>query len=165
MQGRHIAVEEKEMRMKEQTRLKGHWTIEVRVNGELRETIELDNQLTEAYRQAILNQLAGNTAVDLEIKYLAVGTDNTPATAQDTTLGAELFRSVPTAKTVVGTYMQTYWVLTNEQANGSLREIGVFAGDATASPNTGTMISRIVISLEKNDTMEVTFIRKDYVII
>lgn len=153
------------MRMKEQTRLKGHWTIEVRVNGELRETIELDNQLTEAYRQAILNQLAGNTAVDLEIKYLAVGTDNTPATAQDTTLGAELFRSVPTARTVVGTYMQTYWVLTNEQANGSLREIGVFAGDATASPNTGTMISRIVISLEKNDTMEVTFIRKDYVII
>lgn len=153
------------MRMKEQTRLKGHWTIEVRVNGELKETIELDNQLTEAYRQAILNQLAGNTAVDLEIKYLAVGTDNTPATAQDTTLGAELFRSVPTAKTVVGTYMQTYWVLTNEQANGSLREIGVFAGDATASPNTGTMISRIVISLEKNDTMEVTFIRKDYVII
>ena len=151
--------------MKEQTRLKGHWTIEVRVNGELKETIELDNQLTEAYRQAILNQLAGNTAVDLEIKYLAVGTDNTPATAQDTTLGAELFRSVPTAKTVVGTYMQTYWVLTNEQANGSLREIGVFAGDATASPNTGTMISRIVISLEKNDTMEVTFIRKDYVII
>lgn len=153
------------MRMKEQTRLKGHWTIEVRVNGELRETIELDNQLTEAYRQSILNQLAGNTAVDLEIKYLAVGTDNTPATAQDTTLGAELFRSVPTARTVVGTYMQTYWVLTNEQANGSLREIGVFAGDATASPNTGTMISRIVISLEKNDTMEVTFIRKDYVII
>lgn len=153
------------MRMKEQTRLKGHWTIEVRVNGELRETIELDNQLTEAYRQAILNQLAGNTAVDLEIKYLAVGTDNTPATAQDTTLGAELFRSVPTARTVVGTYMQTYWVLTNEQGNGSLKEIGVFAGDATASPNTGTMISRIVISLEKNDTMEVTFIRKDYVII
>lgn len=151
--------------MKEQTKLKGHWTIEVRVNGELRETIELDNQLTEAYRQSILNQLAGNTAVDLEIKYLAVGTDNTPATAQDTTLGAELFRSVPTARTVVGTYMQTYWVLTNEQANGSLREIGVFAGDATASPNTGTMISRIVISLEKNDTMEVTFIRKDYVII
>lgn len=165
MQGRHIAVEEKEMRMKEQTRLKGHWTIEVRVNGELRETIELDNQLTEAYRQSILNQLAGNTATDLEIKYLAVGTDNTPATAQDTTLGAELFRSVPTARTVVGTYMQTYWVLTNEQANGSLREIGVFAGDATASPNTGTMISRIVIALEKNDTMEVTFIRKDYVII
>lgn len=153
------------MRTKEQTRLKGHWTIEVRVNGELKETIELDNQLTEAYRQAILNQLAGNTAVDLEIKYLAVGTDNTPATAQDTTLGAELFRSVPTAKTVMGTFMQTYWVLTNEQANGSLREIGVFAGDATASPNTGTMISRIVISLEKNDTMEVTFIRKDYVII
>jgi len=153
------------MRTKEQTRLKGHWTIEVRVNGELRETIELDNQLTEAYRQSILNQLAGNTAVDLEIKYLAVGTDNTPATAQDTTLGAELFRSVPTARTVVGTYMQTFWVLTNEQANGSLREIGVFAGDATASPNTGTMLSRIVISLEKNDTMEVTFIRKDYVII
>lgn len=153
------------MRMKEQTRLKGHWTIEVRVNGELRETIELDNQLTEAYRQSILNQLAGQTAIDLEIKYLAVGTDNTPATAQDTTLGAELFRSVPTARTVVGTYMQTYWVLTNEQGNGSLREIGVFAGDATASPNTGTMLSRIVISLEKNDTMEVTFIRKDYVII
>ena len=151
--------------MKEQTRLKGHWTIEVRVNGELRETIELDNQLTEAYRQSILNQLAGQTAIDLEIKYLAVGTDNTPATAQDTTLGAELFRSVPTARTVVGTYMQTYWVLTNEQGNGSLREIGVFAGDATASPNTGTMLSRIVISLEKNDTMEVTFIRKDYVII
>ena len=154
------------MKLKSETRLKGHWTIEVRKNGELVDTIEIDNQLTEAYRNGVLGHIAGvSSPLDLEIKYLAVGTDSTPATAQDTALGAEIFRSVPTAKTVVGTYTQTFWVLTTAQANDTLREIGVFIGDASSTPNSGTLMSRINITLEKNDTMEVTFIRKDYVII
>ena len=153
------------MKLKSEIRLKGHWTIEVRKNGELVDTIEIDNQLTEAYRNAVLGHLAGTSDIALEIKYLAVGTDNTPATAQDTALGAEIFRSVPTAKTVVGTYTQTFWVLTTAQANDTLREIGVFIGNASSTPNSGTLMSRIVIALEKNDTMEVTFIRKDYVLI
>lgn len=151
------------MRVREGMGLKGHWTIEIRKEGEPVKTIEVDNQLTAIYRGSILNQLMGDTAVDLDIKYLAVGDGDTPATAEDTQLGNERFRSVPTSKTLGDGYVQTIWVLTIAQANFHIREIGVFAGNATATANSGSMLSRIVIDVEKTQNIEVTFIRRDYV--
>lgn len=153
------------MKLKSATRLKGHWTIEVRKNGVLVETIEIDNQLTNKYRDSILNQLRGNAFDSLDIKYLAVGTGTTPASATDTQLATETFRSVPTSKSVENGYVQTIWVLPTYLAIQRLREIGVFAGNATATPNSGVMLSRINIDIDKTEDMEVTFIRKDYVII
>lgn len=151
--------------MEERIKLKGHWTIEIRENGKLTKTIDVDNQLTNLYRNSILNQLKGNSFDSLNIKYLAVGTDGTPATATDTQLGAEIFRSVPTYKTVENGYTQTIWVLTDLQANQHLREIGVFAGNATTIPDSGMLLSRVIIDIEKTEVMEITFIRKDIVTI
>ena len=151
--------------MDERIGLKGHWTIEIRENGKLTKVIEKDNQLTNLYRNSILRQLKGDTFDSLDILYLAVGTDATPASATDTQLGAEIFRSSPTSKAVGDSYTQTIWVLTDLQANEHLREIGVFAGNATITANSGTLLSRVIIDIEKTSVMEVTFIRRDIVTI
>ena len=149
--------------MKNITKLKGHWRIEIREAGKLARVIELDNKLTEAYRQNILGKLKGDTTVSLEIKYLAVGTGSTPATISDTALETEIFRSVPTYQTIQGNTLQTTWVLLVSQANEHLREIGVFIGEATATADSGTLMSRINIDIEKTSAQEVTFIRSDIV--
>lgn len=151
--------------MNEGLRLKGHWTIEIREHGKLVCTFELDNQLTNAYKNSVLNQLKGNTFNSLDILYFAVGTGSNPAQASDTQLQAELYRGVPTQKSLTTDYVQTIWILSNDIANDHLREIGVFAGNATSSPNSGIMLSRINIDIEKTQSMEITFIRKDYVTI
>lgn len=151
------------MRVNEKVGLKGHWTIEVREDGKLEKTIDIDNQLTAIYQGSILNQLKGNGYVDLSIKYLAVGDGATPATAEDTALENEIFRSVPTSKTILDGYMQTIWVLTTEQANFHIREIGVFAGSATSVADSGSLLSRVIIDIEKTANIELTFIRRDYV--
>lgn len=149
--------------MKEKVNLKGHWRIEIWENGKCIRVIDKDNTLTTAYRQGFLTQLAGDISLDMEIKYLAVGTDSTASTQNDTRLGAEVFRSSPTSVTVNSGYTRTIWVLTNEQANYNLREVGVFIGLASASPNTGTLMSRINININKTDSQEIMFIRDDYI--
>lgn len=145
-------------------KLKGHYRIEVREHGKLIKVVELDNVLTELYRTAIINNLMSGVG-GLEMKYFAVGTDDTTATANDTQLGAEIFRSTPTSQQRVGNTLVTIWVLTPEQANAHLKEIGVFIGSANASLNSGTLMSRINIDILKTRAVEVTFKRTDFVII
>lgn len=149
--------------MKERLGLKGHWTIVIRQDGRVIRTVEIDNQLTNLYQHSVLDQLKGNEFASLEIKYFAVGVGTTLATAEDTQLEDEQFRSVPTSKTIMDGYLQTIWVLTTEQANFRIREIGVFAGDATSTVDSGTLLSRISVDIEKTENLEITFIRRDYV--
>lgn len=151
--------------MDERMGLHGEWTVEIRENGVLVRTLRFVNQLTATYQGSVLSQLKGDPFPSLEIKYMAIGTDGTPATAEDTALGAEVFRSVPTTKTVMDGYMQTIWVLTPQQGNVRIREIGVFAGDATLTPDSGSLLSRVVVDIEKSESMELTMIRRDYVTI
>lgn len=151
--------------MKEKMGLKGHWTIEVRDKGKLVKRLDFDNQLTNLYRNSVLNQLYGNTFDSLEIKYLGIGTGDTPASATDTQLGTEVFRVIPTSQTIVDNYVQTIWVIPTQIGNFTYKELGVFCGNATTTLNSGTMISRVNVNIEKTSSMEITFIRRDYVII
>ena len=151
--------------MKEKMGLKGHWTIEIRNKGKLVKRLDFDNQLTNLYRNSVLNQLYGNAFDSLEIKYLGIGTGDAPASATDTQLGTEVFRVIPTSQTIVDNYVQTIWVIPTQIGNFNYKEIGVFCGTATATLNSGTMISRVNVNIEKTSSMEITFIRRDYVII
>lgn len=151
--------------MKEKMGLKGHWTIEIRDKGKLVKRLDFDNQLTNLYRNSVLNQLYGNTFDGLEIKYLGIGTGDAPASATDTQLGTEVFRVVPTTQTIADGYVQTIWVIPTQIGNFTYKEIGVFCGTATTTLNSGTMISRVNVNIEKTSSMEITFIRRDYVII
>lgn len=151
--------------MKERMGLKGHWTIEIRDKGKLVKRLDFDNQLTNLYRNSVLNQLYGNAFDSLEIKYLGIGTGDAPASATDTQLGTEVFRVIPTSQTIVDNYVQTIWVIPTQIGNFTYKEIGVFCGNATTTLNSGTMISRVNVDIEKTSSMEITFIRRDYVII
>lgn len=151
--------------MQEKMGLKGHWTIEIRDKGKLVKRLDFDNQLTNLYRNSVLNQLYGNAFASLEIKYLGIGTGDAPASATDTQLGTEVFRVIPTSQTIVDNYVQTIWVIPTQIGNFTYKEIGVFCGTATTSLNSGTIISRVNVNIEKTSSMEITFIRRDYVII
>lgn len=151
--------------MQEKMGLKGHWTIEIRDKGKMVKRLDFDNQLTNLYRNSVLNQLYGNTFDSLEIKYLGIGTGDAPASATDTQLGTEVFRVIPTSQTIVDNYVQTIWVIPTQIGNFTYKEIGVFCGNATTTLNSGTMISRVNVDIEKTSSMEITFIRRDYVII
>ena len=83
---------------KEGLRMKGQWTIQIRENGRLVRVYEMDNQLTNAYRDSVLNQLFGDTFVSLDILYLAVGTGSEPAQATDTQLGLRYTGESPLRK-------------------------------------------------------------------
>lgn len=146
-------------------KFKGHWTIEIREQGKVVRTIDIDNQLTNLYKQSVLNQLNGASFDDLEIKYLAVGTGDTPASASDTQLEDEQFRQIPTTKQLFADYEQTIWVIPTNLGNFTYKEIGVFAGNATSTADSGMLLSRINVNIEKTSSMEVTFIRRDYVTI
>lgn len=150
---------------REKVGLRGTWTIEIRVDGKVIKMFEIDNQLTNLYRNSIKNQLYGNIYDSLEIKYLAVGTGTDPATAEDTELQDEMFRIIPTYQSIADDYVQTIWVVPPQIGNFTYREIGVYCGNATAEADSGMLLSRINVNIEKTSSMEITFIRRDYVMI
>lgn len=151
--------------MKERIGLKGHWTIEVRENGKLVKVIDFDNQLTNLYKNDVLTQLNSGTTNGLQIKYLAIGTGTNTASPTDTQLQTEVFRVQPTSRAITADYVQTIWVIPVQMGNFTYKEIGVFAGNATATLNSGMLISRVNVNIEKTESMEVTFVRRDYVTI
>ena len=151
--------------MRENIGFKGHWTIEIRQDGKVIKTLDFDNILTNLYKQDVLNQLKGDAFASLQIKYLAIGTGTNPASVSDTQLQTEVFRMIPTSSSKTSDYVQTIWVIPTNVGNFTYKEIGVFAGSATATANSGTLLSRVNVNIEKNSSMEITFIRKDYVTI
>lgn len=126
----------------------------------------LKNQLTiinQTMRtQMLLGTYQGGTDI-LEIKYIAFGLGSTPATINDTELESEIYRkqitqiSQPTAGSV-----QTIVQLGTNECNYNIREIGIFCGpDATEAANTGTLLSRVTVNIQKNTNMVLNIVRTD----
>lgn len=124
------------------------------------------NRIMNTGLDQLSETLLGN-ATDLEIKYLAVGTDNTPITDTDTQLGAEIFRTPPQAgPTKLGTgTIETEFILLDNEAVGSIREVGIFVGStATSTVNTGTLLTRILWNYEKSNSEEIIIKRIDRIV-
>jgi hypothetical protein len=117
---------------------------------------------------AAINQLADaftGVAPNLQIKWLAVGTSNTPVTDDDTKLANEIFRTqAVTSPTRISTgQIETEFKILETEAIGTLREIGIFAGNATDVKDSGTLISRILWNKEKTVNEEMTIKRIDVI--
>jgi len=124
----------------------------------------IKNRITNVALDAIINIL-DNIDPNLNIKFLAIGTDNTPLNDNDTTLGAEVFRTqfLTSDNNAVGQFTTTFAMLDSE-AVGQWEEIGIFCGDsATASADTGIMLSRILFSRNKTNLEEIDVTRLDTV--
>lgn len=132
--------------------------------GEVTEEL-IKNRITNTALDAIINIL-DNIDPNLDIKYLAIGTDNSPLDDNDTKLGTEVFRTQFTASnnTAVGEFTTEFAVLDSEAVT-TWEEIGIFCGDsATASADTGIMLSRILYNRTKTALEEVDITRIDRII-
>ena len=126
---------------------------------------EIKNRLMDNTLDELLKVLQG-TATDLEIKYLALGTDSTAVTDTDAALGAEIFRVALTdiTKTDTGELTSLAIVLDSEAVE-TIEEIGIFAGAAaTAAADSGTLVGRILWHRVKSNSEELQFTRIDTIV-
>ena len=135
-------------------------TIRHRDGREERQTVK--NRITNAGLNLLRDALLG-VASDCKIKYLAFGTYAAALNDADTKLGAEGFRTPFVTINAGGTgVVQSAALLLDSEGVMQIREIGVFAGsDASAAPNTGVMISRILWTRDKTNLESIQFSRTD----
>lgn len=160
------------MKAKENIKMQGSFLIEARdaKTGKLLKVWRLKNTLTNINRTIRSQMLmgtytGGNNA--LAIKYFALGNGNTSGSnapsPTDTRLNNEVFRKQITQITnpSIGV-VQSVVSLGTQEANYSLTEIGVFCGDsATSATNSGTLLSRIAFSFQKNSNIILNIVRTD----
>lgn len=148
--------------------LKGHYLIRIidAGSGRVLGAWRFDNQLTEINRTVRVQMLMGNYtgALDaLEIKYFAFGTGSSAVSAGDTALDAEVFRKQITQISNPNPgIVQTVVSLGSQECNYNIREIGVFAGpNATATKDSGTLLSRVLVNIDKNTNVVLNVVRTD----
>lgn len=119
------------------------------------------NLVTDAGKEAIADALRGNTANNRgTITYCAVGTNAVAPANTNTQLGAELYRKLVSVRGTdpsiprVATF-QTFFNV--NEANGALKEAGLFGGTATGTTNTGTLFCHTAINRTKTtaDTLTI----------
>ena len=143
------------------------WAGRVRVKvlgpgGELLGEWQGANLITAAGLDLLVSALRDNT-VDAEIRYLAWGDDSTPPAAGDTALGNELGRKVVTLQEAGGTgECVTTVYLAPQDANEAIEELGWYAGpDATATPDSGILVARVLYSHTKTVLESIQVERSD----
>ena len=110
------------------------------------------NTITNDARFMVAHALSG-AAVDLRIKYVALGDDDTTPTSSDHALGSEKYRravadySYPATASV----KTTTSVPASEATGFTIKEIGWFAGPtATASADSGVLVARVLYTRAKS---------------
>lgn len=148
--------------------LKGHYLIRSidAGSGRVLGAWRFDNQLTEINRTVRVQMLMGNytgTLDALEIKYFAFGTGSSAVSAGDTALDAEVFRKQITQISNPNPgIVQTVVSLGSQECNYNIREIGVFAGpNATTAKDSGTLLSRVLVNIDKNTNIVLNVVRTD----
>lgn len=130
-------------------KLKGQYHIVVKdQDGKIKQDVVVDNVTTSLIHQSIADYMTAATpSTNILFSYIAVGTGtNTPATS-DTLLQTETARKVQISRSSAGgiATVSTVFSAGNIPAS-TLREVGLFAG-GTASANTGTLVSRVAVTL------------------
>lgn len=132
----------------------GEWTFDQTIN----------NTIMDVGLNFLRDALRG-TVTDAEIKYIAVGTSSAAVTTTQTQLGAEIFRKPIYSKSAIATgQLVSIGILTETEAVANIQELGIFAGStASATTNSGVMISRILYSRNKTNLESIQFQRTDTV--
>lgn len=126
------------------------------------EVREYSNLIPTVGLEMWIDALKGDIS-DLEIKYTAIGDDNTAPALADTTLGNETFRKAVTtiSKTDSTTLLTTTYIAPDE-AVGTIEEIGWFCGAAAgAGADTGILLSRVLYSRNKTALESIQIERTD----
>ena len=147
--------------------MKWKWTTNVKVtvfdlDGNIKDIQEFHNLITTVGLGMVIDMLDGAVA-DGEIKYMAVGSDNTAPALADMTLGTEAFRKIMTTQTqpTASSLLSTVYVSPSE-AVGVIEELGWFAGAAAgAGADSGIMVSRVLYSRNKTALESIQVERTD----
>lgn len=134
---------------------------EIYKNGVLIDTVF--NKVTDQFLNNLISYITNGEHVPMDIKYLAVG-DGT--NELDNKLGNETFRvqySIAPSRTENIGEVKTEFIILASEAIGTIKEIGIFGGDATSVKDSGFMISRIPWEYEKTGSDEFVIARTDII--
>ena len=112
--------------------------------------------MNDVYKRVVRAFTIYSLAYHYQIRYLAIGDDTTPVTANDTALGNETYRTryVVRNETSNGV-LTTDFYITATEFNDDIEELGVFGGTfATVSTGTGNLLSHVLWSYTKENTEE-----------
>lgn len=140
----------------------GQFDVYIKSGDDWQHEATINNTITNGGLNLLREALRG-TITDAQIKYVAVGTSSAAVTVSDTQLGAEIFRK-PVYSRTAGTngVLVTIAILEDSEAVANIQEIGIFAGStASATTNSGIMISRILYSRNKTNLESVQIQRTD----
>lgn len=118
--------------------------------------------LTDAGLNLIAQAL--RDGINVEIKYVALGSGATEPTSADVALEDERFRKQVTQQSATGTgETQTIAYIAPYEANDfTIAEVGVFAGpDASETPGSGVLIARALYSRAKTQLESLQITRQD----
>lgn len=126
------------------------------------ERIKFHNMIMNVGKD-MARDLLRDTIVDGKIRYLGVGTSSTAVAATQTQLVAESIRKAVTKFTAgtTGKLVTTTYLAPGE-ANFQINELGWFAGpNASATANSGIMISRVLYAKLKTSLESIQVDRED----
>jgi len=129
------------------------------ITNEIKDIIKVDNLVTEVGKASMAAHLRGLTANNQGIiTYCAVGTDDTAPDSNNTTLGTELFRKLVSVRenTLKTATFQTFF--TTEEANGTLKEAGLFGDSANEVADSGTLFNHTAIDRVKSSSDTLTIL-------
>jgi hypothetical protein len=152
------------MKYKGQIDLKGNVKIIVHKPDGSQECIELANTYTNGWLNAIRNAWKNAGLADLQIKYMAWGSDNTAESAAHTKLIAEFGRKQITSQAdgLDGELETTVYISPEEGNESTIEELGWFGGeDATGTKDSGIMVARVLYSRAKTNLESLDIVRTD----
>jgi len=121
-------------------------------------TYYYENLVTDVGKASIADGLRGTITNNKGvITYCALGTDATAPETTNTTLGVEIFRKLVSVRSVTANVALFETFYTTTEANGALKEAGLFGDDATATEDSGTLFCHVAINRTKttSDTLTI----------
>ena len=109
-----------------------------------------------AIAKSIMGDISDNTGI---ITYCALGTGITAPALTDTTLQTEIFRKLVSVRSYSGNVATFQTFFTTSEANGSLKEAGLFGELASGTADSGTLFCRVAINRTKTsaDTLSLSW--------
>ncbi len=119
-----------------------------------------ENTITDAGLQWFLDLWRGVETPGF--KYIALGTSDVATQYSQTQLGGEQIRKVIESFNPALPALESIVTFLDTEANFLIREIGLFAGAAaTADPNTGILVARAVVNINKTAAGSLKIVRED----
>lgn len=128
--------------------------------GKIKAVDFVENMIVTAGKNSMASALKGTTDNNQGIiTYCAVGTSAVAPALGDTALTTEIFRKLVSVRSVSGKVATFQTFFTTSEANGTLREAGLFGDAATAGASTGTLFSKLAINRVKSasDTLTMSW--------